>query len=172
MKEILKVLFNPSESLEEVLRKSPQTSLIYAFALASIGSILSFISLYFFEREPVAKVLLYSVVIYALDIISVLLFSFYLSVFLSIKFPQALNISVFASVPVWISDIVDIYQPLRFLSVLGLFYSIYILFLWFRSLSVENKKLHIGIYVSLYFANALISEAIFKNPLVKKFIGY
>lgn len=157
--------------MDEVLQKSPRVSLIYAFILASIGSILSFISLYFFEREPLEKVIFYSLVIYLLDILSVLLFAFYLAVFLSVKYTEALNISVFATVPVWLSDVVDIYQPLRPLSVLGLFYSVYILFLWFKNLNARNPKLHIVMYILFYFANALISEAIFKNPLVRKILG-
>ncbi len=139
--------------------------------LASIGSILSFISLYFFEREPLEKVIFYSLVIYLLDILSVLLFGFYLAIFLSVKYTEALNISVFATVPVWLSDVVDIYQPLRPLSVLGLFYSVYILFLWFKNLNARNPKFHIVVYILFYFANALISEAIFKNPLVRKILG-
>ena len=168
---IFKILLKPKESLKEVLEKPSFVSLIYALSLASIGSILSFTSLYFFEGEPLIKVMFYSLLIYILDILSVFLFGFYLSKMLGIEFKKVFNVAVFATVPVWISDVVDICQPLRPLSILGLLYSVYILWIWFNVLKVKNSMLHIGVYVFLYFANALISEAIFQNPLVKKILN-
>ena len=123
------------------------------------------------EGEPLNRVIAYCLLIYFLDILSVFLFTFYLSKVLNMKFIEAFNISVFATVPVWISDIVDIYQPLRPMSVLGLLYSLYILFTWLKDLNVKSAGIHLAVYVFLYFANALISEAIFKNPLVKKILN-
>ena len=168
----LKVITRPREALHHLKTVSLKSSFSYAFVLASVGSILSFVSLYFFEGENVFKVITYSLLIYILDIISVVCFGFYLSIWGKIDIKTALNISIFATTPVWLSDIVDLYQPLRPLSTLGLLYSIYILFLWLRSLKLKKILLHVGTYLVLYILNAFISEVFFQNPLVKKILNF
>ncbi len=167
----LKILLKPLEVLKEMERVSFYSALLYAFILASIGSILSFISLYLFEKENLIKVVSYSILIYVLDIMSVFLFAYYLKKFKAFNFKKAFVLTTFATTPVWLSDIVDIYQPLRPLSTLGLIYAVYILHLWFKELGIRKYLFPIAIYVILYFLNAIISEAIFKNPLLKNILN-
>lgn len=170
MKLVFKILFRPRQALSDVLSCSLRCSVNYALSLASLGSILSFISLYFIKKESFLKVLNYVIVIYFLDLISVVVFGLYLSKRMEQSFKDAFRLSVFSTVPVWLSDLVDIYQPLRPLSTLGLLYSVYILFLWLRNLQVESIPIHLGVYVMLYVLNAVASEAIIQNPVVREIL--
>ncbi len=182
------LLIYPYKTWEEIFRaKESKFDLFlnYGITFALIGPVLSFYSLFFQENYPIKKVLTYSLTTYILDLITVLVLSVF--VFLIFKFfnksknfDYAFKIALFIYIPIWISDFVDIYQPLRILSNLGLIYSFYVLykglqFLFNIDLRQKTDFIFyssiIGIHFLLYVLNAIISEVIATNPVLKEFLN-
>lgn len=187
-KRAIDLLIKPSKAWEEIFR--PQESkldlfLNYGITFALIGPICSFYSLYFQENYPLEKVFTYSLTTYILDLITVLILS--VLIFLIFKYFQksryfdyAFKIALFIYIPIWFSDFVDIYQPLRILSNLGLIYSFFILYKGLQVLfDIDLKRkqdlifyLSIsGIHILLYALNAAVSEMIVTNPILKEIVN-
>ncbi|NPA54437.1 MAG: hypothetical protein GXO21_07200 [Aquificae bacterium] len=172
IKVVLKLLFKPGEYWEEYLslENSGWKYLIkYGLTLALIGPVLSFFSLKLQEGYSDIDALVYSVTTYFMDIATVIVFSFITSRFLKVDFSLLMKIYVGVNFPIWLSDIVDIYQPLRFLSNIGLLYSFYILWSGLGFIKQKDKFIWTAlIHLVLYVSNATISELIATSPLVKK----
>ncbi len=180
MKEIirisLKVILFPKKFWTDIFHRNVKLSFVtkYMLSLALIGPILSVFSMSVIGDISFKKSLLYAVTTYLLDIASVYIFAFLVSVIdKNIRLKTAINIAVFGSTPIWLSDIVDIYQPLRPLSTIGLLYSLYIIYMAIKLKSPKGHKivgLLLFIFILLYVLNAAIAESIVKNPLVKQII--
>jgi hypothetical protein len=186
-KRVFNLLIKPSEAWEEIfkLRESKvDLFLNYGFTFALIGPILSFYSLYFQEKYPIKKVLTYSLTTYILDLITVIILSLLVLLVLRIfkktkNFDYAFKIALFIYIPIWLSDFVDIYQPLRILSNIGLIYSFFILYKGLKISFQINLKIKkdltffltiSGTHLLLYITNAFISELIVTNPFLKTII--
>ncbi len=187
-KRAISLLINPTKTWEELFKsRESKTDLFlnYGFTFALIGPVLSFYSLYFQENYQIKKVLTYSLTTYILDLMTVIVLSIFVfsifKLFKNIKnYDTAFKISLFIYIPIWLSDIVDIYQPLRILSNLGLIYSFFILYKGLEvlfNLHLRNKKDLIFftsiavIHLVLYVLNAFVSELIVTNPILKSLIN-
>ncbi len=181
MKEVLKialsVVLHPEKFWIEIYSRKISYKFVakYVFLLALIGPVLSIISMHFIERIPLNKTILYSVTTYFMDIISVYIYAYFvIKSNKKLDFNTALKITAFASTPIWLSDIVDIYQLLRPLSSLGLLYSLYLLYTAFK---VKNAKkdfilFALIIFILLYTLNSLIAESIVQNPFIEKYLSH
>jgi len=193
MKTIFKTAFNliikPKSTWQHIFKlKISKVDLFlnYGLTFALIGPVLSFYSLYIEENYPIKKVLTYSLTTYVLDLLSVLILaSFLFFIFILFKnyknFDSAFKLSLFIYIPIWLSDIVDIYQPLRILSNVGLIYSLYLLYLGLKiifDIKISMKKDFIffificSIHLILYILDALFSEIIVTNPVLKEFLNH
>ncbi len=180
MKEIiefaLKVTIFPKKFWIEVFHRNIQKSFIlrYVLTLALIGPVLSLFSMTVIEGITLKKALFYAVTTYIMDIISVYVYAIIVRLLdREIDLQSSLKISAFGSTPVWLSDIVDIYQPLRPLSTLGLIYSLYIIYMAIKLKSPKGYKivgLLLLIFIVLYVLNSLIAESIVQNPIVKQIV--
>ncbi len=187
-KRVFNLLIKPSKEWESIIKSRESEIdlfLNYGLTFALIGPVLSFYSLFFKENYPLKKVLTYSSATYILDLLNVIVLSFFVFFIFKIlksvrSFEYAFKISLFSYIPIWISDIVDIYQPLRILSNLGLIYSFYILYTGLQYLfKIDIKKkedfsffiLIVVVHVFLYSLNAFVSEMIVTNPVLKEFIN-
>ncbi|WP_097001052.1 YIP1 family protein [Persephonella hydrogeniphila] len=140
----------------------------YGLSFALIGPILSFFSLTSQSNYSMQKALLYSTTTYFMDILMIIIFSYTISKILKKDLNQILKFYTVVNIPIWISDVVDIYQPLRILSNVGLIYSFYVL--WTGSGFVTIKKYYFFIaifHILLYIINAFLSELIATNPILK-----
>jgi len=185
IKRIFNLIFSPKNEWNKIFQEDSTGFSVfkeYGLRLALIGPFLSFYSLYFEENYSISTTLLYSITTYILDLLSVLIFAFILSKISKnygqqINFDTALKFITFIYVPIWLSDVVDIYQPLRILSNIGLIYSFYLLYTGLTNL-IKNENLDIkkffiicsGIHLGIYVLDALISEIIVMNPLIKDLI--
>ena len=180
MKEIIKlaikIILFPKKTWYEILHKEISYLFIfrYVLLLALIGPILSFFSMFFLEGIYLKKTIAYSLTTYFLDIISVYAFAVFIRIFdKSISFATALKISAFGSTAIWLSDIVDIYQYLRPLSIIGFLYSLYLIYMGLKLSSKKDLKYIVGlliIFSALYGINSLIAESIVQNPVIKEVI--
>ena len=178
MKEILKtalsVVLRPKKFWIEIYSRKISYQFIaeYVFLFALIGPVLSIISMYFIERIPLNKTVLYSVTTYFMDIISVYIYAFVVKFNKKLDFNTALKITAFASTPIWLSDIVDIYQFLRPLSSLGLLYSLYLLYTAFQVKNAKKDFILFALitFILLYTLNSLIAESIVQNPVIAKLL--
>ncbi len=186
IKRIFNLISHPKKEWQSIFQEKDTGFSVfkeYGLRLALIGPFLSFYSLYFEENYSIPHALTYSISTYILDLVSVIIFAFIFSkisekYFYSINFDTALKFITYVNVPIWLSDIVDIYQPLRILSNLGLIYSFYLLYTGIVYLGKNQSGLDIkrffiicsGIHLGIYMLNALISEMIAMNPLMKKLI--
>ncbi len=168
---ILKVLIRP-EYWEKILRdkKTGWEYLVkYGLSFALIGPTLSFFSLRLQSGYPVQKAFLYSVTTYLMDLLMIIVFSYTISKLFKKELNPILKFYTIVNIPIWLSDIVDIYQPLRILSNAGLLYSFYVLWTGSKYLNIRKFYLFIAvIHIFLYVINALVSELIATNPILKK----
>ncbi|NPA51470.1 MAG: hypothetical protein GXO22_01075 [Aquificae bacterium] len=180
MKDIFRLafslLFSPRETWQRLLYSKVTKRFIfsYVFTLASIGPVLSFFSMYILENISLQKTLVYCVVTFVLDILSVYIYGVLIKSFdRGINYETALKISAFGSTGIWLSDIVDIYQYLRPLSIFGFFYSMYLMYIVFREILKKDFRYIIfmlAVFSVLYGLNSLIAESIVQNPIIKKVV--
>ena len=180
MKEILKlaigfILF-PKRSWYKVFHSKVSNLFIlkYVLVLALIGPTLSFFSMHIIEGIPLRKTVLYALATYFMDIISVYIFAWIITLFdRKISYKDALKISAFGSTAIWLSDIVDIHQILRPLSIIGFLYSLYLIYMGLKLKSQKDIKtilVMLILFGILYALNSLIAESIVQNPVVKNII--
>ena len=170
------LLIKPRLVIKEVIETkfSLFSILLYMLVLNSIGPLLSIYSMYIKENLPIEKAVIYSVITYILDILSILIFSFFLSkTENNLSYKDSFQFSVIVYTPIWLSDIVDISQYLRPLSSLGLIYSLILLILLFKFLKKDKPYIFISltVYIILYILDSLIAESIITNPILKKLLN-
>ena len=108
------------------------------------------------------RALLYSLVTFFLDGLNVLLLSWFIQKFLKKDFNSSLKIAVLVYSPLWLFDIFDVRQELRFLSNLGLVFSFYVLY----KLTEGRVFLKLSaVHTFLYALNGLTAELIASSPL-------
>jgi len=172
----LKVTIFPKKFWLEVFhRKIPKSFILkYVLTLALIGPVLSLFSMTVIEGITFKKSIFYSITTYIMDIISVYIYAVIIRLLdKEVDLQSSLKISAFGSTPVWLSDIVDIYQPLRPLSTLGLLYSLYIIYMAIKLKSPKGYRvvgLLLFVFIVLYVVNSLIAESIVQNPIVRQVI--
>ncbi|NPA12669.1 MAG: hypothetical protein GXO45_01640 [Aquificae bacterium] len=142
----------------------------YGITFALIGPVLSFYSITTQTGHSWQKALLYSITTYILDLAVVVVFSAVLSKILKIPFSKMLSVYTVVNIPIWLSDIVDIYQPARILSSVGLLYSFVVLFRGLNFLRGEGYILACVLHIILYTLNSLVAEMIVANPILAKLI--
>jgi len=173
LKTVIKLLLKPDKYWKDYLSlySTGREYLIkQALPLATVGPLLSFYSLQAQEGYATEVAFLYSATTYVMDILTVIVFAFILSKTAKKEMDTAVKLSVGTNIPVWLSDVVDIYQPLRILSSLGLFYSIYLLWTGLEAVGLKKyRAFAVVLHLSLYLINAFLSELIALNPLVKEF---
>ncbi len=171
---VLKALIKPKEYIGNIFsdKKSGWYHFfVYGFTFALIGPVLSLYSLIFQMSYSFNKAVLYSLTTYFMDLLTVIIFSFLLSVLSDLNFEKILKFYVVVNIPVWIGDIFDIYQPIRILSSLGFLYSFYVLWIGIGTLNLRKQAVFIiGLHLILYVLNALLSEMIATNPLLLKIL--
>ncbi len=172
----IKMILFPKRTWHEILHKRIVGIFIlkYIAVLALIGPVLSFFSMYVIEGLEIKKVATYSIVTYTFDIASVYIFAIFIKIVDdSINYKTALKISAFGSTAIWLSDIVDIYQYLRPLSILGFLYSLYLIYMGLK-LTLKKDIKYIAvlliIFSILYGLNSLVAETIVQNPVIKEVI--
>jgi len=145
--------------------------LLYAFTLGLIGPVLSFFTLqtqagYGFERA-----LLYAVVSFIADLLSILIFAKVYSRFAG-SFEEAGKEALLAYLPMWLFDIFDAYQPLRFLSNLGFVISLIVLYGFIKRKGATFKVVLalLLLWAVLYALDGMLSEAIALSPLGKELL--
>jgi len=146
---------------------------ILNFSLGLIGPVLSFTSLTEQLQYSYKQALTYSIATFFADFFSIIIVS-YIFFYLSKKceYKYWLLIYTFSYTVIWISDIFDINQSLRFLSSLGLFFSIFTLYYLLGKLNLEKRKkvIFIIIHILFYFLDAVVSEIIATNPFLKEIL--
>ena len=184
--KIFKILISPKKEWSAVLEGSESGFYIfkkYALTFALIGPVLSFYSLYFTENFSFLNAIIYSITTYVLDLLVVVIFAFIFSKisknFYFVNFDKSLKFITIVYIVIWLSDIVDIYQPLRILSNVGLIYSFYLLYTGIIHLEKKIEKSKVNklfiissfIHLGLYILDAAISEMIAMNPLLKEMLS-
>lgn len=170
--KVIRFIFQPSKYWPEFERdKSSWQGYFFKYALTFglIGPVLSFISLkdIFFQ-----KAIIYAPATYIADMTVLFVFSFLVSKLLKIDFPTVMKFYILVNIPIWLSDIFDIYQPLRVLSNLGFLYSFYLLYIGLKFFKKEKYILPVFvIHLVLYVLDAVLSEIIATNPILKKMLG-
>ncbi len=171
---VLKALIKPKEYIGNIFSDKKSGwyyFFVYGFTFALIGPVLSLYSLIFQMSYSFNKAVLYSLTTYFMDLLTVIIFSFLLSVLSGLNFEKILKFYVVVNIPVWIGDIFDIYQPIRILSNLGFLYSFYVLWVGTGILNLRKQAVFIiGLHLILYVLNALLSEMIATNPLLLKIL--
>ncbi len=174
IKVVFEVLFKPRDFFKGVIKKRFRVPFLikYMLLLNLIGPSLSFYSMHFVEHISAGRSLLYALLTYILDIVCIFVFAYLVSFLEKKDFYLFLEISIFVYTPIWLSDIVDIYQYLRPLSNLGLLYSLFLVYRAFSALNIKKEKifLHIGVFLLLYVLDAFIAETIVQNPWVEMII--
>ena len=139
----------------------------FLFLLSLIGPIISYFTLQTQSNYSKYTAILYAIFSLLLDFLSLFIFAFVLKI---LKVKDFLKISLKAYAVMWIFDILDLKQNLRFLSNIGLFLSYIYLF------NILKVKINIKIYliilwVSLYILDALICELIASSPTIKAILN-
>ena len=135
--------------------------LLLWFTLGALGPLLSFYSLQNAGFSE-GRALFYSVVTFFLDGLNVLLLSWFIQKFLKKDFNSSLKIAVLVYSSLWLFDIFDVRQELRFLSNLGLIFSLYVLY----KLTEGKAFLKLSaVHTLLYALNGLTAELIASSPL-------
>ena len=139
----------------------------FLFLLSLIGSIISYFTLQTQSNYSKYTAILYAIFSLLLDLLSLFIFAFVLKI---LKVKNPLKISLKAYAIMWMFDIFDLKQNLRFLSNIGPFLSCIYLF------NVLKIKINIKIYliilwVSLYILDALICELIASSPIFKAILN-
>ncbi|NPB05617.1 MAG: hypothetical protein GXO08_04465 [Aquificae bacterium] len=145
--------------------------LLFALTLGLIGPVASFFTLQGQLGYSPFRALLYSVVSFWADLLSIILFALFLSKVFGKRFDAALEVSLLSYLPMWVFDAFDLYQPLRFLSNAGFLTSLFVLWRLLGkkfSLSARGRVLLLLLWTVLYAADALVSEAIAASPLAAK----
>jgi hypothetical protein len=142
--------------------------LLYTFTLGLIGPVLSFFTLQTQAGYGTERALLYAVVSFIADLLSILMFAKVYSRFAG-SFEEVALESLAAYLPMWLFDVFDAYQPLRFLSNLGLLVSVLVLnrFMGKRGLTAKVRLTLITLWVVLYALDGFLSELIAASPLTK-----
>ncbi len=135
--------------------------LLLWFTLGALGPLLSFYSLQEAGFSE-GRALLYSIVTFFLDGLNVLLLSGFIRKFLKKDFNSSLKLAVLVYSPLWVFDFFDIRQELRFLSNLGLIFSLYILYKLIGGRAFLKLS---AVHVFLYALNGLTAELIASSPL-------
>jgi len=141
--------------------------LLLWFTLGALGPLLSFYSLQNAGFSE-GRALLYSVVTFFLDGLNVLLLSWFIQKFLKKDFNSSLKIAVLVYSSLWLFDIFDVRQELRFLSNLGLIFSFYVLY----KLTEGKAFLKLSaVHTFLYALNGLTAELIASSPLFSEVVN-
>ena len=168
---IFKLIFKPSEywpEFEKDRSSWQEYFLKYALTFGLIGPVLSFISL---KDISFQKAIIYAPVTYIADMTVLFIFSFFTAKLLRMDFSTIMKFYILVNIPIWLSDVFDIYQPLRVLSNIGFLYSFYLLYTGLRFFKKEKYILPVFvIHLVLYVLNAVLSEVIATNPILKKMI--
>ncbi len=139
----------------------------FLFLLSLIGPIISYFTLQTQSNYSKYTAILYGIFSLLLDLLSLFIFAFVLKI---LKVKNPLKISLKAYAIMWIFDIFDLKQNLRFLSNIGFFLSCIYLF---NILKVKiNLKIYLIIlWISLYILDALICELIASSPIIKAILN-
>ncbi len=140
-----------------------------SLSVGLLGPILSFFTLQNQMHYSLSKAIAYSLVSFTADIVSILLFAFWLRR-IGFAVPRAVGTATVVYIPLWIFDIFDIYQPLRFLSNLGLAFSIWFLLNLLNELPQKDRVLSSILFLFLYIADALSAEIIAHSPLLLRLV--
>ena len=141
--------------------------LLASLTLGLIGPVLSYFTLQSQGGYSQETALAYAATSYLLDVLSVVLFALFLRSRFGLSVKRAFYVSTVAYVPLWIFDLFDAYQQLRFLSNGGLLVSLLYL----------KRKLESGfagsaaLFAFLYVVDALVAESIASSSLFKEVIG-
>lgn len=143
--------------------------LLTYFALGLIGPVLSYFSLQGAGFSP-ERALLYSLLTFLFDGLSVLLFALYLKRGWKESWDGALYKSTLIYLPLWLFDFFDVSQALRPMSNLALPLSIYLIY---RFAEGKTGKVFVGsaLFLALYSLNGLTAELIASSPLFRKVMG-
>ena len=148
---------------------SLKTLFLIALVLALIGPTLSFFSLQSQGNYSEKVAITYAISTYILDFLHLFILGLVINEISNIDLKSSLKIAIFAYYPMWIFDFVDIYQPLRPLSNVGLLISFIVLYKLLKSDLGRNKLIILlMLHLVLYGLNALIAESIATNPVLKK----
>jgi len=168
--KIFRIILKPDKYVEKLLfdnRSGWYYFFIFGFTFAVIGPILSFYSLISQLEYSMNRALLYSLTTYFMDLLTVIIFSFFISVLSGKNFEKILKSYVIVNIPIWICDVFDIYQPLRVLSNIGFLYSFFLLWVVINIQQLRRYAVFvILLHLILYILNALVSELIATNPLI------
>ncbi len=148
--------------------------LFYSLTLGLLGPVISFFTLQTQTGYSTERAFLYSVVSFFADLSSVLVYACVLKKFLKIGYDPSLGIATVVYLPMWIFDIFDLNQELRFLSNLGLAVSLIILFRLLERAEMSSFRRRfalLSVWVLLYVLDAAISEAIASSPLTVKLLS-
>jgi len=171
---ILKGVFLPNKYLKKYISDNQSGwdyFIKYALTFGLIGPVLSFYSLTTQMKYSIGKAFLYSVTTYFMDLLVVLVFSYLVFRLFERDFHKTLKMYVLVNIPIWLSDIFDIYQPLRILSNVGLIYSFYILYKVLESIDLKKKFIILSVFhLVLYVIDAVLSEIIATNPVLLKLL--
>ena len=170
--KVIRFIFQPSKYWPEFERDKSSWQgyfLKYALIFGLIGPVLSFISL---KDISFQKAVIYAPTTYIADMTVLFIFSSLAAKLLKIDFSTVMKFYILVNIPIWLSDIFDIYQPLRVLSNLGFLYSFYLLYIGLKFFKKEKYLLPVFvIHLVLYVLDAVLSEIIATNPILKKMSG-
>ena len=171
---ILKAVFLPKKYIKRYTSDN-QTGWDYFFRYALtfglIGPVLSFYSLTTQMKYSIGKAFLYSITTYLMDLLVVLIFSYFVFRFFKKDFHRVLKMYILVNIPIWLSDISDIYQPLRILSNIGLIYSFYLLYRGLEIIGLKKRFFILSVFhLILYVMDAVLSEIIATNPILLKLL--
>lgn len=151
-----------------------QIFILLNFTFGLIGPMLSFYSLKKDMSIEYKTASIYSLITFLADFFSILIVSwifFKITRFKNYKFWLLLYSLVYTVV--WIFDIFDISQYLRFLSILGLIMSSLLLFLIIkRKFDIKIRLVLLIIHILFYFLDAVLSEMIATNPILIKVVEF
>ncbi len=116
---------------------------ILALFLNAIGPTLSFFSLTTQSGYSESRALFYSVATYLLDLLSIAVFAIVLNKMENLSLEKAIQISIIVYISLWLFDVVDLFQPLRPLSNLGLIFSLWLLYRKLKTLGLEINSFFI-----------------------------
>ncbi len=171
---LLKILLKPKKYWPEYIKSDVpgiKVFIYYAPVFALIGPFLSYFSLTASGYSS-SRAVLYSITTYILDLAVVFIFSCIFSKISRLTPDTVLKIYTAVNIPIWLSDVVDIYQPARILSNIGFIYSFYLLWVSLQTVNKSRIFIHGGfLHLFLYAGNAVISELIATNPLILKLIS-
>jgi hypothetical protein len=145
--------------------------LISYFTLGALGPVLSYFSLQELGLSS-TRALTYSLVTFAFDGVSVLLFALFIKRF-SLSYNRALYYSTLFYLPLWLFDLFDLTQETRFLSNLALPVSLYLIYKVLKSWNLRRRELLLSeaLFLFLYVLNGLSSEFIAPSPAFRKLLG-